>query len=408
MTNNGEGINPRWTERGSPAYRRINAALFIAGLAIFSLLYCVQPLLPVLSADFGIDAAQASLSVSLATGCLAFAILIAGGLSDRFGRKGVMAASLVGAALINIAIAFVPNWPMLLLGRALEGVALGGAPAIAMAYLAEEIHPRSLGFAMGLYVGGTAIGGMAGRIVTGVVAQHFGWRAAVGTVGVLGLCLAIGFAVLLPLSRNFTLEPRGGLRLQVRGLSQLVARPGLAWLFLCGALLMGGFVTLYNYAAFRLQAPPYALSQGQSSLVFSLYALGTLAATLAGVAADRVGRAPVMAASLALSAIGLWLTLAAALWTIVLGIALFTLGFFAGHGVASGWVGRLAGSSKGKAASLYLLSYYLGSSLLGSLGGLFWSAAGWPALAGFIAALLAVLGLAIARLWHLAPQLGTP
>ena len=392
--------DPVWTQRGSSAYRRINAALFVAGLAIFSLLYCVQPLLPNFSETYRIGAAESSLAVSLATGFLAVSIVLTGSLSDQIGRKVVMASSLFGAAVLNLLIAFTPNWPLLLAARALEGFVLGGAPAVAMAYLAEEIHPVGLGAAMGLYVGGTAIGGLSGRVITGFVAEHFGWRAAIGAIGVLGLCAAIGFLLLLPPSRNFAPKPRiSPLRLGAALLGHF-GRPALPWLFLSGSLLMGGFVTLYNYAGFRLQAPPYGLDQAEAGLVFSLYALGTLASAAAGGAADRFGRAVVMAVSVTIAALGALITLAGALWAVILGIALFTIGFFAGHAVASGWVGRLAGASKGQAASLYLLSYYLGSSVLGSVGGLFWTEGGWPAVVGYILVLLAALGIVVARLWR--------
>ncbi len=395
------GRDPVWTSRGSTAYRRINAALFLAGLATFSLLYCVQPLLPVLSAAFRIDAARSSLAVSLGTGFLALSILVAGNLSDRFGRKAVMAVSLSAAAVLNLAEAFAPSWPLLLLGRALEGVALGGAPAVAMAFLAEEIHPGGLGLAMGLYVGGTAVGGMTGRIVAGLAAEQFGWRGALATVGVLGLAEAAGFALLLPASRNFVPKPRAGVAAHGVLLARHFVRPGLPWLFVSGALLMGSFVTLYNYAGFRLQAPPYGLNQAQSGAVFSLYATGTLASAAAGGAADRFGRAPVLALCVVLLATGVAVTLMAPLPAVVAGIALFTLGFFGGHAVASGWVGRLAGASKGQAASLYLLFYYLGSSLLGSVGGAFWERGAWPAVAGFIGALLFLQGLVALRLWRI-------
>ncbi len=392
---------PVWTRRGTPPYRRINAALFLAGLATFSLLYCVQPLLPVLSAAFRVGAAQSSLAVSLTTGFLAVSILVAGGLSDRLGRKRVMTASLLSAALLNLLVAVAPDWPLLLLARALEGVALGGAPAVAMAYLAEEIHPGGLGFAMGLYVGGTAIGGMAGRIVTGLVAEPFGWRAAVGAIGLLGVAAALGFAALLPPSRNFAPGPRLGLGAHGAALLRHFAHPGLPWLFASGALLMGAFVTLYNYAGFRLQAPPYDLDQAELGAVFTLYAMGTLASATAGAAVDRVGRAPVLAGAVALLALGILVTLLRPLAAVIGGIALFTLGFFGGHAVASGWVGRLAGAAKGQAASLYLLSYYLGSSLLGSVGGTVWQAGGWPGVAGYIGALLVLQGAVTLRLWRL-------
>lgn len=146
--------------------RRISIALFVAGFATFSMLYCVQPLLPEFTTAFQIGAAQSALAISFATGFLAVAIVLAGALSETIGRKGLMFASICGAAILNIVVAVAPSWPILLLARALEGAALGGVPAVAMAYLAEEIQPKNLGLAMGLYVGGTAFGGMVGRVGT--------------------------------------------------------------------------------------------------------------------------------------------------------------------------------------------------------------------------------------------------
>ena len=376
-----------WTGRGSPAYRRIVTALFLSGYASFSLLYCVQPLLPLFSRHFRLDAAQSALSLSLATGLLAPSILIAGALSERAGRKPLMAASLIAAALLNLLAAASPNWTTLLLLRALEGVALGGAPAVAMTYLAEEIHPRALGLAMGLYVGGTAIGGMAGRLLTGLAAQVSGWRGALAVVGLLGAASALAFLLLLPASRNHV---RSGFkpRLHAEAWLRHLRHPGLRALFAVGGLLMGCFVTLFNAAGYRLLAPPYDLDQAEIGAIFVIYLFGSVASTLAGSLVDRLGLVRVLVAALGVSLFGLLLTLLAPLPLVIAGLAVVTVGFFAGHATASGGVGRLAQTDKGHAASLYLLSYYLGSSLLSLAGGLLWEQGGWPAVAGFCASLL--------------------
>ena len=380
--------DPSWTERGSPAYRRIVIALFLSGYATFSLLYCVQPLLPLFSRHFRLDAAQSALALSLATGLLAPSILLAGALSEAVGRKSLMAASLCIAAGLNLLAAAAPNWTSLLILRALEGLALGGAPAIAMTYLAEEIHPSGLGLAMGLYIGGTAIGGMAGRLVTGIAAELSGWRGALGVIGLLGVASAIAFVWLLPPSRNFRRRPGFDPRFHLDAWTRHLRTPGLGALFALGALLMGSFVTLFNAAGYRLLAPPYDLNQAEVGAVFVIYLLGTVASTLAGSLSDRIGRKPVLAAALCLSLLGLGLTVAAPLAMVIAGLALFTVGFFAGHAVASGSVGRLAVGAKAHAASLYLLSYYLGSSLLSLVGGWLWEQGGWPAVAAFCAGLL--------------------
>lgn len=381
-----------WVQAGSPAYRRISLALFMAGFATFSLLYCVQPVLPELAAHFGLGAAGSSLALSVSTGCLAVAIFVAGALSEGRDKRRLMFASMALAAVCNVLAAVAPTWGALLVARALEGILLGGVPAVAMAYLADEIHPRGLGFSMGLYIGGTAFGGMAGRVGMSALADQFGWRAAMATIGALGLLSAIGFVRLLPKTSGAV--PSGtrqsqSLRLHLDAWRAHLQTPGLPLLFLSGFALMGVFVSLFNYAGFRLALPPYGLSQTQIGLIFCVYLFGILASPTAGALADRLGRAPVLVGGVALMAAGVVLTLVAPLLWVIVGIAVLTFGFFVAHSVASGWVGQLARQSKGHASSLYLLAYYLGSSVLGSAGGWFWEHGRWPALVGFSLVLLA-------------------
>jgi YNFM family putative membrane transporter len=387
-----------YLERGTRAYWRASIALLFAGYATFSLMYCVQPLLPSFSTAFNVTPAQSSLSLSVTTAALALAIFVAGFVSEGWSRHKLMTMSLTVSALLTIGVSIAPQWHQLLVLRALEGLALGGVPAVAMAYLAEEVHPEGLGLAMGLYVGGTAIGGMAGRVITGVVADLFSWRVAIGTIGVLGILSMLAFRALLPPSRHFV--PRRGLGFSHHrhALLQQFTRPGLPLLFLLGFVLMGSFVTLYNYIGYRLLAPPYRLNQTEIGAIFVVYLTGVVASPWSGRMADTFGRARVLTASLLLMALGLALTLLHPLAAIALGIACVTFGFFAGHSVASGWVGRLAKEAKGQAAALYLLAYYIGSSVVGSYGGHIWADYGWNGVAGLVGLLLVIGMLAALRL----------
>ncbi len=380
----------------APPPRRLSVALFLAGFATFSLLYCMQPLLPDLSRDFRVGPAASSLAVSLTTGALALSIMVAGAASEGLGRRGLMGASMGLAAGLNLLCAVAPGWTALLVVRAAEGVALGGVPAVAMAYLAEEVAPARLGAVMGLYVGGTALGGMAGRVAIGLLTQLSGWRVAVGAVSVLDLLAAAAFAALLPPSRRFQRRPGFDLRLHLRIWGAQGRDARLLLLFLVGFLAMSAFVTVYNYAGFRLSAPPYDLDQAQVGLIFLCYVLGVVASPAAGRLADRAGRATVTGAGALLLLAGLGLTALRPLAAVVAGVAVVTAGFFTVHSVASGWVGRLAGRGKGHAASLYLLAYYAGSSVMGSLGGAVWHAGGWNGVVLYGAAL--VLGILLAAL----------
>jgi YNFM family putative membrane transporter len=390
------GLGPQWTRRGTWAYRRITLALFLSGYATFSLLYCIQPLLPVLSEEFRVSAAESSLALSATTVCLALAIVAASVVAERFGRKSLMFAALCGASLFCLASAVAWDWHLLVVARALLGVTLGGVPAVAIAYLAEEIEPAGLGTAMGLYIGGTAFGGMAGRVLTGFVTEHADWRVALAVTGGLGLATAVGFVLLLPASRNF--RPRAGLGLghHVAIWRRHLGSPGLRWLFVSGFLIMGAFVTVYNYIGFLLTSPPFELGHAAVGMIFLVYTFGIFASPWAGHLADRIGRGPVLTGGVVAALVGVGLTLVPSLPIIVLGTAFVAIGFFVSHSVASSWIGLVAKGDKSHAAGLYLLLYYAGSSIAGSAGGVFLTLAGWPGVVGFVA-VLHLAQLAVAR-----------
>ncbi len=96
------------------------------------------------------------------------------------GAGPVMIFSLLASAALTLLSAVVPGWTELLLMRAAIGLALAGLPSVAMAYVSEEVHPNSVGAAMGLYVAASAIGGMAGRLGMAFMSQYAGWREAIG------------------------------------------------------------------------------------------------------------------------------------------------------------------------------------------------------------------------------------
>ncbi|MET0207423.1 MAG: MFS transporter, partial [Burkholderiaceae bacterium] len=277
-----------YAEPGSPAYRRITFALFLAGFTTFSLLYSVQPLLPLFAEEFHVSAAASALSLSLATGFLAFAILCAGALSTSMDRRRLMFGSMAMAAVLNLIASLVPSWHAMLIARAVEGLVLGGVPAVAMAYLAEEIHPKGLGRAMGQYVGGTAFGGMMGRVGVSVLSDAFGWRPAMCIISVLGLLAALGFWWLLPASKHFVRRVGVPLSEHARVWREHLTHRSLPLLFLIGFLMVGTFVAVYNYAGFRLLRAPFSLSQSAIGLIFCAYLFGIAASTMAGGFSERI------------------------------------------------------------------------------------------------------------------------
>lgn len=383
--------------RGSSEYRRLLAALFFGGVATFAQLYSPQAVLPLIARDLGTGAADAALTVSAATVGLAVGVIPWAALADRIGRVQAMTLSITAATVLGLLVPLAPTAGMLLSGRFLEGLMLGGVPAIAIAYLTEEIESGHAARAAGSYVAGTTIGGLAGRLVTGPLAEHAGWR--VGVLTVAGLCAlsAVAFVRLAPPARRFRPSSGGDL---IRRLRDNLRSPRQLALYAQGFLLMGGFVAIYNFLGFRLTADPFGLPHTLVSLVFLAYLAGTWASARAGAEAGRFGRRTVLIGSIATMIAGTALTLSTNLVAILAGLLIATAGFFGAHAIASGWVAYASDTGRTQASSLYNLSYYAGSSAIGWVGGLAFDAAGWAAVAGIViglALLAGVLALLVLR-----------
>ncbi len=386
-------MSPKWITHQSHAFKRASLALFLAGFSSFSLIYCVQPLLPEFPAEFGVNAANASLALSLTTGALAFAILLSGALSQSVSRRNLMFISMMLAASCNILAASTQGWFWLLAARTAEGFALGGVPAVAMAYLSEEIEPASLGKAMGLYVGGTAFGAMIGRVGMGLLSAFTSWQVAMYVLGAACIAAAIGFFLLLPPSHNFR-PRRMPLSAHLNIWKRQLENRALMRFYFIGAMLTSVFTTVFNYCAFRLVQPPYSLGRTAVSMIFLTFALGIIASSYGGTLVDRLGRRATLLIAFPTILVGVLATLSSNLILIVVGIALITIGFFIGHSAASSGVGAAAGNAKSHASALYLLSYYGGASITGWVGGWFWIHAGWNGVAALTAA-CAAAGIAI-------------
>lgn len=384
-------------EAGAPGFARTVALLFFGGFSCFATLYATQPLLPQLAAEFGVTPAVASTAVSAGTAALALMLIPSAVLSDRIGRKTLMSASLALATLFALLSALAPNHTLLVACRMLVGLSLAGLPAVAMTYLREEIGSRSHSLAMGIYIGGNALGGMAGRVFTAVLAGHFSWRIALAAGAVQTALVAFCFWRFLPDPRH-SVQARHSLRSTLRAAAGHLADPALRRLFAVSFLIMGAFISLYNYLSFHLLNPLFRLSAGEIGMVFALYLVGSVASPASAALSARLGRHRLLWLMIVVMLLGLAATLPMSLAAVVGGVAIFTFGFFSAHATAAAWVGRQATQHHSLASALYLSAYYLGASLIGTLSGVLWPAFAWHGIAAVIgaallAALIAALGL---------------
>lgn len=375
--------------RGTPGFRRLVLATSAASLGTFGTLFAPQPLLPLLSAEFGISPATASLVISATTGSMACAVLPLSSVSEVLGRTRVMAAAVLGTAVLGLLLAAVPSFPVLVAVRAVQGIALAALPAVGMAYVSEEVEEGSLGFAMGLYIASNGIGGLTGRLLSGLVADVAGWRWALAAVGLAAVVCAALFRACAPASAHFTPRPP-----RVRGLTASLAATladhGLRRLYTLALLFMASFVTVYNYLGYRLLDPPFGLSPGIVGLLYVVYLAGSVGSASAGRLADRLGRRPVLCVAILVALAGLALMVPDRLALVGLGLTAVTVGFFAAHAVASGWIGQRATASRAQATGMYVFAYYAGGSVGGYAGGVAYGAGGWTAMSVLVGALFTV------------------
>lgn len=376
---------------GDPMTRRIEVGLLMAGLATFTLLYNTQAILPYFTRDYSIGPAVAALSVSFATAGLGLGLLVAVPISERIGRVRLIRWSLTLASLLGVVVALVDDWNLFLLTRFVMGFVLAGLPATAAVYLKEEIHRSYATTATGIYIFGTTLGGLSGRIVsTGIidVLDRFGLTermplspshmALLGTA-VLAIGCAIACWFLLPESRRFVAH-RDRPATLVRKFGRAFRDPVLLGLYITGGLGMGTFVGAFNVLGFRLEAEPYLLSIGAIGLLYLIYPVAGYASVIAGRAADRYSLRAVLPFGSLVALVGIAIMAARPLVLVVCGMAVLAMGFFVMHSLASAWVASRSTATVGvpaQAASMYMLFYYAGSSINGNLAPLAWEAQGW-------------------------------
>ena len=371
-------------------YRRASIGMLLVGLAIFSSLYATQALLPTLTREMDIEPSTAALTVSAATGALAICVVPASILSEKFGRGRVLIISALAATALGLALPLAQTIGQLVVLRAIQGALLAGTPAVAMAWLSEELDERDLAGAMGLYIAGTSVGGLTGRLIPAFMLELTGWRWALATSAAVSLILAIATALLLPEQRNF--RPKASIRpgAEFRAVARHLGNPRLVGLVATAFIAMGVFVSMYNFFGFRA-INDFGLAPSLAGLTYVMYLSGTWSSARAGTFVSRFGRGRVVLAAAVLMLTGALVGASGNLYVTLAGLLIFTASFFALHSTASGWVGLIADKDRAEASSLYVFCYYMGSSLLGATTGWAFEALSWAGFVGVLAAMLAVL-----------------
>jgi predicted MFS family arabinose efflux permease len=367
----------------------LGAGVFIAGFCVFLQLYATQPLLALLKEAFGSSEGAVTLTVSAATLAVALASPLVGVMGDSLGRKRVIVPCLAFIALATLLCGTARSLPALVAWRFVGGVFTPGVIAVTIAYISEESPAGTAAWTTSLYVTGTVLGGLTGRMVSALVADSVSWRGAFFALAGLTMLGAVATAWLLPRSTRFVRQ--SDWQRSLRSLHEHLRNPQLRATYFVGYAVLFCHVGLFTYASFRLAKPPYSLSTSALGSVFLVYALGLFVTPAAGKLVDVIGHRAGTSIAAATVTLGALLTLAPGLTTFVVGLAVASSGVFVAQASASSHVGSSAKEARSAASGLYVACYYLGGSCGATALVLPWRFGGWASVVACIAAVQAAV-----------------
>lgn len=281
----GNGTGALSTEPVALAPRLTLLLAAVAGLGVAALYY-TQPMLAIIGADLHASPALVGAVPMLTQLGYALGIFLLAPLGDRIDRRRIIltkAAVLTGALVISAA---APNITVLLVASFAIGLtatlAQDVVPSAAM--LAPEHHR---GRVVGSVMTGLLLGILLSRVVSGLVAERFGWRVMLAGAAV-GMAIALAVTARgLPSIRTTTRMPYRDL---LKSLGSLWRRHGaLRRASIAQGLLAMGFSAFWSTLALMLSGNTFHLGSGVAGAFGLAGAVGALAAPIAGRLADKRG-----------------------------------------------------------------------------------------------------------------------
>ncbi|MGV6987771.1 MFS transporter [Testudinibacter sp. P80/BLE/0925] len=358
------------------AYFWATLVLSVSSFLVFANLYVVQPLLSLFAARYAVSLNLANWIFAAASLGMSLCLIPWALLADRYGRRLVMLLSLSLSALFSLCLLFSDSVTAWIGLRFLQGIALAGLPAVAIAYISEEFEASAVVPAVGIYIAANSLGGISGRILGGILAEMFGLNAPMIFTALLTLGGALLTYFCLPKERYFSPQSLA-FKSMLANLCGHIKNPLLWRTFLISGICFGMFVNMFSVIGLRLQQAPWLLNTLQVSLLFLCYLSGTFAASMAGRFSRRFSAPRGMLLGWLLLMSGMLLLISSSLWILIAGLLLCSIGFFFTHALASAWVGKNATHARALASALYLSSYYLGASVGGNYLLTVWQQFGW-------------------------------
>ncbi len=372
----------------------------LAAICAFIDLYATQALLPLLAREFAATPAAVSLTISATTFAVALIAPFTGAAADVLGRKRVIVTAMFALVVPTVMVAFAGSLGAIVFWRFVQGLMLPPIFAVTIAYVGEE-WPEEATAMTGIYVSASGVGGFLSRFVSGVLAEHFGWRVAFLGLAAITLACAVGAALLMPRERRF--RRSSSVAASFGMMAAHLADPALLATFGVGFGVLFSFVAVFTYVNFLLAAPPYSLSTASLGAIFVIYLVGSAITPLSGRLVERFGRRRLVAFACGVWLAGLAVTLAHSLAAILLGLTLCVVCGFLCQSCATSYVAVNVRQGRSSAVGLYVTIYYIGGGAGAVIPGYAWSIAGWPGCVAIVAVVVALLALFAQLFWRARP-----
>ena len=356
--------------------KSIAFSVFLSGFSCFALLYYYQSLLPEISSFFGVSKTESSLAVSLATMGMALGFLTCMFVADRFERKKLIAFSLIIPAALSITSSLSANFITLISINFLKGFLLSGSASISLAYISEEVSEKNRLRVTGLYIAGNAIGGMFGRVFAAYFAHEYSWQLSSQTLGIICLGFGVLFLLFSPGSTHFR-PKKENISSLIRPNLKLVFDKNLIPYYVTGFIILGVFVSIYNYLQFILVKPPFNFDRAYMPYIYLMYIFGVFGSVTTAKLGKHFTSQSLLKSMGIIASAGIALLYSGNGLIVILGLAIFTFSFFLMHVLCNKSLGELYPEKRSVIISIYLLLYYLGSSVIGTSTGVILENWGW-------------------------------
>lgn len=370
-------------------WRRLLLAV-VCGVAVTSI-YAAQPVLEPMGRDLGVSAELTGWIVATGQiGYLAGLVLLVP-LGDVVDRRRLIAVHLALTAVGMILTASASAAWVAFVGLAAAGV-FAVVVQTTVAYAASVSLPAERGRNIGVVTSGVVVGILGARVVTGTLAEVWGWRSIYAVLAVLSLGLAALVLVVLPSEER---RP-AGYRRAVVSLGGLVGQRIFLTRGLIAFFLFASFGTLWSGLSLPLADTPWQLSESQIGLFGIAGLAGALGAARAGRWADAGRAAPVIGLALTLLILS-WAAIAQlpwSLWLLIVGIVVLDFAVQAVHVSNQHLLTAAHPDRTSSVIGSYMVFYSLGSALGAAATTAIFTAHGWAGSsllgAGFAACALAV------------------